>query len=634
MLSCWPFTGHSFAGGQKTSISSETLEYREEESLYIAKGTVKIEQDNVILEADEIVYNESTGDAAATGSVRYSDPDVVITAQRIEMNLVSKTGRLTDGEVLFRKDNYRVYAREIEKKGDGYYVSPAASFTTCEGLLPSWCFQGKQVSLMTGEELKAKDVSFRIKNLPVFYTPYFRAPVIAERKTGFLLPDIGYSTAKGVYFRMPFYWALSESSDATLVLDGYTKKGFGEGLEYRYVAPGHVKGSWSAYHIKDTELNRDYFELKGTHLQRSPDALGGFLSVNYLNERDFYREFHSDIVIRSNRFLESTGEISLPFAHSRAYVLSQYWIDLREDSPSPAQRLPEAGYILNPVRFSQFWFSVASSASNFWRDDGIFGQRLDIYPRIFHTLGKDIVLTQTLGFRETAYWLHREAPDNTPHRESLEYSIAGNTRLMKKYGSLLHIVEPSLGYTLILNSENNLPVFDSAELFGKTSTLELVILNRLRDRNGEFMTARISQGFDSKRGDRPFLPLRVEVGIRKPLALRFEARYDVQAGDLQAINSDMSFTLSDATFYAGQRYSEPEDISFYRTGLGFRPVRPVYLEGNVWYDAKEEKIQDIGVSLHYSHQCWGFRLMMRKVPGDFDISFRFELSGLSKSLNM
>ena len=96
----------------------------------------------------------------------------------------------------------------------------------------------------------------------------------------------------------------------------------------------------------------------------------------------------------------------------------------------------------------------------------------------------------------------------------------------------------------------------------------------------------------------------------------------------------MSFSVSDATFSAGQRYSKKDDISFYRTGLGFRPFKPLYLEGNVWYDAKEEKLKDIGLSMLYSHQCWGFRLMMRKVPGDFDISFRFELKGLSKSLNM
>ncbi|MCG2721219.1 MAG: LPS assembly protein LptD [Thermodesulfovibrionales bacterium] len=633
ILCCSPFTVCALAGGQ-TSISSETLEYLQEKSLYIAKGKVRIEKENVILEADEIIYNTATDDAVATGSVRYSDSDVVITAERVEMNLTAKTGRLSDAEILFRKDNYRITGKEFEKKGDGYYISPAASFTTCDGLIPSWCFGGKQVSLITGQELNARDVSFRIKNLPVFYTPYFLAPILAERKTGFLLPDIGYSTAKGLYFHIPFYWAISESSDATLLIDEYTKRGIGEGLEYRYVTPEHVKGSWLAYHIKDTELNKDFFELKGIHNQRNPDSIGGFLSVNYINEKDFYREFHSDISIRSNRFLESTGEISLPLTNSRAYVLSQYWIDLKDNSFSPVQRLPEAGYILNPVKYNQFWFSASSSVSNFWRDDGMFGQWLDIYPRISHTLGKDIVLTQTLGLRETAYSLHRDAPDENPHRESLEYSLIGNTRLFKKYGSLIHIVEPSLGYTLILNSENDLPVFDSAELFRKTSTLELAVLNRLRDQDGEIMVIRLSQGFDSERGDRPFLPFRVEVGIKRPLSLRLEARYDVHTGDLENINSDMSFSVSDATFSAGQRYSKKDDISFYRTGLGFRPFKPLYLEGNVWYDAREEKLKDIGLSMLYSHQCWGFRLMMRKVPGDFDISFRFELKGLSKSLNM
>ena len=135
---------------------------------------------------------------------------------------------------------------------------------------------------------------------------------------------------------MPFYWAISESSDATLLVDEYTKKGIGEGIEFRYVAPEHIKGSWLAYHIRDMELKKDFFELKGMHNQRNPDSLGGFVSLNYINEKDFYREFHSDIAIRSNRFLESTGEISLPFRNSRAYFLSQYWVDLKVTSDSGA----------------------------------------------------------------------------------------------------------------------------------------------------------------------------------------------------------------------------------------------------------------------------------------------------------
>jgi LPS-assembly protein len=614
---------------EQTTISSDFLDYLQEKSLYIAKGKVKIVRADTVLEADEITYNTATNDAVATGAVRYSDKDVVIAAGRAEINLATKNGKLFDAEIFFKAGNYRIAGKEIERNDETYFIRPKAKFTTCDGLLPSWCFQGRQAEVITGQELNAKDVSFRIANLPVFYTPYFHAPILTERTTGFLLPDFGYSTEKGFYFHIPFYWVISENRDATFIIDEYTKRGTGTGLEYRYVAPEHIKGSWLVYHIRDTKLEKDFFEVKGIHNQRSSDTIGGFLSVNYINEKDFFREFHSDIETRSNRFLESTGELSLPFTNSRAYLLSQYWVDLKEHTLSPAQRLPEVGYVLNPVKYGDFLFSATSTVSNFWKDEGIFGQRLDIYPRIFHSLGKDIVFSQALGFRETAYSLYRDPPDENPHRESFEYDIVANARFFKKYGSLSHIVEPSLGYTFITNSINELTVFDSVEMFKKTSTIELALLNRLRDSNGEILAVRLSQGFDSYGGDRPFLPFKIEVGIQRPLSLRLETLYDVHTGDFESINSDMQMNISETAISFGQRYSKQNNISFYRAGLGFRPFKPVYLEGNLWYDAKEQEMKDVGFVMRYSHQCWEFRLEMNKYPGDFNIKFRFDLKGLS-----
>jgi lipopolysaccharide assembly outer membrane protein LptD (OstA) len=124
------------------------------------------------------------------------------------------------------------------------------------------------------------------------------------------------------------------------------------------------------------------------------------------------------------------------------------------------------------------------------------------------------------------------------------------------------------------------------------------------------------------------------VGIQRPLSLRLETLYDVHTGDFESINSDMQMNISETAISLGQRYSKQNDISFYRAGLGFRPFKPVYLEGNIWYDAKEQEMKDVGLVMRYSQQCWEFRLEMRKYPGDFDISFRFDLKGLSKPLNM
>jgi LPS-assembly protein len=618
---------------EPTVITSETLVYDHSENTYTAQGNVKIERAETVIEADEITYNEQTSGMSASGTIRYHDDDVSITAARAELNLETKTGTIFEAVVLYKKDNYRIAGKEIRKTGNKYFFSPEATFTTCDAPVPAWCFQGRDMDAAVGDRLSARDVVFRLKNVPVLYTPVLWAPILTERKTGFLFPFVGYSDSRGLQVTIPFYWALSENQDATFVIDNYAKRGLGTGMEYRYVWPDTVKGEWWGYHIRDRELSKDFFELRARHDQRSGDGLGGYLNINYVNENDFYREFKTDLQARTNRFLESTGEMAIPFSTSRAYLLSQYWIDLKEGTPDPLQRLPEAGYVLNPTNAGPVWISGSFALSNFWREEGIYGQRMDMFPRITHAFGEDFTVLQSIGLRETAYSL-RNSEDNAPHREALEYSISGNLRLLKKFASFTHIMEPSVSYTFVSSSDDSLPVFDSAELLEKVSLIELSLLNRMLNDQGELMVFRISQGFDSYNGDRPFHPLLFNIGIKQPLPLRLGAAYNVHTGDIESLHSDISMKIEDITFHAGQRYNRPNNVNTYVAGIGVHPFPALSMNGGIWYDAEQRETREVSLNLTYMSQCWGITFAYVKRPDDYSISFLIELKGITKALKI
>ena len=616
---------------EQTRITSENLEYDQNTTTYTAKGNVKLRRGDTVIEADEMEYNEQTSRAVAIGHFWYDDPDILITASRASLNLEKKTGVFSDAEVLYKKGNYHISGKKIEKRGENYYFSPEASATTCDTPLPAWCFSGKDLNIMTDDRLKAKDVSFYLLGLPVLYTPYFYAPALSERKTGFLTPVIGYSSERGMHLNVPYYIVLSENRDATLVLDEYTNRGLGEGMEYRYVELGNAKGKWWFYHISDRKLNKDFLEIRGLHDQRSPDGIGGFLSINYVNEKDFYREYSLYQETRVNRFLESIGEVSIPLKDSRAYLLSQYWVDLQDNSPPVSQKVPEVGYVLNPTKFGSLWFSGTTSFANFLSDEGVRGQRFDIFPRILNSFGDDIVISQALGLRETAYSLSG-TEDNSPHRESLEYDVSGHMSLLKKYSSFTHILEPTLSYTLVTNSENNLPTLDSTELFKRTSKVEVSLLNRVLSKGGEILVFRVSQGLDTFVKDNPLLPLQIDFALKKPVALRFEATYDVNTGRLNDTNSDISMKVSETTFSAGYRYNRQNDTTFYTASIGLHPFKPIYLDSRVWYDVKNKQLAEGLLNIRYILQCWGVGLEFIKRPGDFNAVFRFELRGLTRDI--
>ncbi len=204
------------------------------------------------------------------------------------------------------------------------------------------------------------------------------------------------------------------------------RSGIGEGMEYRFVEPGDVKGFAWAYHIRDSEANKDYWEVKGLYENRSAEGLGGFLNVNVLNEKDFYREFSTQLETRTKRYLESAGELNLPLKNSRLYLLSEYWIDLKNDTADVAQKLPEAGYVLNYTNIGGPLVSGSLTAANMWRDGGLSAGRIDLYPKLLHSFGTDFVVTQTAAVRATEYSFYNdESMDSSLMRTAFEYDCSG-----------------------------------------------------------------------------------------------------------------------------------------------------------------------------------------------------------------
>jgi hypothetical protein len=228
--------------------------------------------------------------------------------------------------------------------------------------------------------------------------------------------------------------------------------------------------------------------------------------------------------------------------------------------------------------------------------------------------------------------LHR-TDEESLNREALEYNIGVHASLLKRYRSFVHVVEPSIGYALITASENP-PLFDSTELFRKTSRIEASLLNRFFYKGREVAIFRATQAFDAELGDRPFLPFRLEVGLERPVSLRLDTTYDVHEGKLDSINSDLSFQISKGTLRVGQRYNKLEDVSFYRAGFDLNLSKRWYASGMIWYDNDMKEIRDITIGLKYSSQCWGVDLQFIKRPHDFTFSIMFDLKGISKSFRV
>lgn len=640
-----------------STITADKLEYIKEEQKYVATGNVTILKDSTVVKADEAVYFSETGDASLTGHVSIDDKDYLINTEEAEFNIDDKTGTLNNAVIFFKREQYWISGVNMQKLGENHYYAKTAYFTTCDSesyrtakvitsadipasQRPDWCFKGDDADIVVGDKLTVRNATYRVKDIPVLYSPYFTAPVGSGRQTGFLMPAIGTSSGKGFRFSPAFFWAIDENKDATFTVDYFSKRGIGTGAEYRFLDFNH-EGTWYAYHIRDTKLHQDFIELKGID-KYSAGNVKAFLDINYINNEAFYKEYPKDFASSISRFLQSTGEVSLPVNNSRMYLLSQHWINLREGvSEHVPQKLPELGYVLNPTAVGPAIFTLSASAANFYRSEEPHGQRIDIQPTLSYSFGDVVRLTQAISVRETAYNLtDGESFGSSPHREMFQYNAQAQMRILKNYGSFQHIVEPSAEFVFI-PSAKLLPLFDATELPSKTALVQFILFNKFMFR-GLDISLRFSQpydfnsdnsqelvdnfnarvdGFSTSSGSSHHLqPTRLEGAVSGPafpVNVTFDVAYDINDDRLNNLNSSFSFKVfKDITLGLGERYSRVDDLMLFTMLINASIDKHWGLIASTSYDAKGPGLRDFSVRALYKEQCWNVNILVTRRPAD------------------
>ena len=626
----WLFMPVPLTFAQDISISADSMEQKG--SVQILRGSVRIERDDLSITAESAKYEEATGDSYVEGNVYYEDADITIRASRAQLNLKDNTGILYDGEIYFKEGGYRILGKEIQKTGKDRYILKRALATTCDSVSPAWCFASRDADVLVGERLKAKHATFRVKGMPLFYTPYFWAPIVTERRTGFLTPSLGYQNETGLFYRQPFFWAISENRDATLFLDLFSLGSFGQGVEYRYIERPGFNGKLNAYHLRDESIGHDYYETKFIH--RHPGRrFSGFADINNVNRIDFYRRYEPYLKTSATRYLESRAEVSAFVGNSRAYVLGQNYQDLKEDvdQKTVLQKLPETGLFIAPLAFGPITVTGSSSYANFQREEGTDGRRFDTSLKAANTIGRKITLTQTIGASKYYYRLNdleadadiadnnADAPVEVSYdNESIDYTATLQAGIGRGFGGIHHEVVPSISYSSVTHTGDDIPgsvFFDSKESIVEVSQMKLSLMNRFMDNKGEFLSFRITQPYDfirEREDNKPFLPLVLNMALVRPLSLTLGMTYDTYEKHTTTLNSRVSYGLPRITVSVGHTYQRTAAylpaIKIYNLDTNLRVTSAISMGTRATYDEEEARLKELTVGINYFRQCWGLSM--------------------------
>jgi LPS-assembly protein len=509
------------AGSPKVpwQISADSVNYDAASTTYHARGNVIIEKQATRLVADTVSFNHKAMTAQAAGHVVMTAGDDILTGERIELDLGRETGVVHGGTIFLKDNHFYIHGDRIEKTGKETYLAEKASITSCDGDRPDWVITGRTVKVTIEGYGSVSHAVLKARDLPVLYTPYLLFPAKTKRQTGLLMPEAGISDRWGVNWDQPLFWAINDSSDATLYTSYMQERGAKVGLEYRYALTNQSYGSIMADGLEDRKVddgttentrkwgysgddydrpNTDRYWLRAKLDQELPWGAKAQLDLDIVSDQDYLTEFRqgrSGFYETRNYFRETfgrdldtydettrTNQLNINRTWSRFSlngdlkwndnVTNRRW----EETDDTLQQLPviEFDGTKQKAFGSAVYWDLDSEYAYLFELDGERGHRADLYPRAYLPLKWKNYLSvePSAGLRQTAWVMDRsedETLDRSSYRQMVDARLDLSTEFSKVMNSpvaaadrIRHSIKPQVVYQYIPDQDqSDLPDFDT-----------------------------------------------------------------------------------------------------------------------------------------------------------------------------
>ena len=302
-----------------TFIGAKASRYQQDEQIATLAGDVVMRQGSMQIEADEASLYQAESRGELNGKVRLRDNGALIVGDHADVQLDTGAAKVDNAEYVLHKSRIRGSALYAKRAEDSVIRLKDGTYTTCEPSSNAWQLKGNNITLNPATGFgTATNVTLRVKDIPVFYTPYIYFPIDDRRQSGFLPPSFSSSTDTGFMLVTPYYFNLAPNYDATLYPRYMTKRGLLMEGEFRYLTESS-EGQFGAAYLNDDNDDRkrqtDYTDKRYMLNWQHKGGLDSrvLTEVDYTKISDpyYFQDLESDQIGVENRdYLNQQGAVS------------------------------------------------------------------------------------------------------------------------------------------------------------------------------------------------------------------------------------------------------------------------------------------------------------------------------------
>ncbi|WP_070414528.1 LPS-assembly protein LptD [Pseudomonas lundensis] len=381
-----------------TFIGAKASRYQQEEQIATLAGDVVMRQGSMQIEADEASLYQAENRGELNGKVRLRDNGALIVGDHADVQLDTGAAKVDNAEYILHKSRIRGSALYAKRGENAIIRLKDGTYTTCEPNSNAWQLKGNNITLNPATGFgTATNVTLRVKDIPVFYTPYIYFPIDDRRQSGFLPPSFSSSTDTGFMLVTPYYFNLAPNYDATLYPRYMTKRGLLMEGEFRYLTESS-EGQFGAAYLNDKDDKRkEQTDYKDTRYMLNWQHKGGLDSrvlteVDYTKISDpyYFQDLQSEqIGVESQDFVNQQGSVTYRGDTFNAKLNAQAYQLATVTQITPYNKLPQITFNgALPYHPGGVDFSYNTELVRFDRDlengdfineDGTRSPRLDRY---------------------------------------------------------------------------------------------------------------------------------------------------------------------------------------------------------------------------------------------------------------
>ncbi|TNF85046.1 LPS-assembly protein LptD [Pseudomonas sp. ICMP22404] len=333
-----------------TFLGAKASRYEQEQQVATLAGDVVMRQGSMQVEADEASLYQAENRGELSGNVRVRDNGALIVGDHADVQLDTGEAKVDNAEYVMHKSRIRGNALYAKRAENAIIRLKDGTYTTCEPNSNAWTLKGNNITLNPATGFgTATNVTLRVKDIPVLYTPYIYFPIDDRRQSGFLPPTIGSGSDTGFMLVTPYYFNLAPNYDATLYPRYMAKRGLLMEGEFRYLTKSS-EGQFGAAYLNDEDDDRskqtDYSKTRYMYNWQHKGGLDSrvLTEVDYTKISDpyYFQDLQTDqIGVESRDYVNQQGAVSYRGDSYVARLNVQAYQMATISNITPYDRLPQ-----------------------------------------------------------------------------------------------------------------------------------------------------------------------------------------------------------------------------------------------------------------------------------------------------